>query len=357
MPNDANSSLGLGEERVPAGEAGAIAELTAIHLNLMKSAPDRRGPHRKHQGCVLAHFDVRDDVPADLRVGLFAAPTQFLAVIRYSNGGGVDDRLPDAHAMAIKLVGVPGPKLVDQDATTVDFVVCDHPVFIVKDVDEMVRFEQAKARRIAFTGTDDEFAAQFPDDAALLHRFAQSGFLKPPANSPFESNYWSQTPSALGDGRAVKYVARASPANAAPPVPRTEDFLRDAMVDQLVVRHTPAFFDFCVDVQTDAVRMPVEDPMVPWADDVQTAIPLARIEVLPLPFDTTEIMQFCEALSYNPWHAMLAHRPLGGINRARAAIYVATSVARHGASGAARAEPTEADVRRLWNVDGTPPNG
>jgi hypothetical protein len=299
---------------------------------------------------VLAYFDVRDDVPADLRVGLFSTPRRFLTVVRYSNGGSQDDRLPDAHGMSIKLVGVPGRKLVDEHASTQDFIVCDHPVFVVRDVYEMVRFEQAKAERARFQGTEEEFAARYPEDHFLLRRFAESGFLKLPRNSPFESNYWSQTPSALGEGRAVKYLVRPAPANFGDVArPRTPDFLREAMVDQLVVRRTAAFFDFCIDLQTDAMRMPIEDPMVPWSDDVWTAIPLARIEILPLAFDFPDIIQFCERLSYNPWHSLPMHRPLGGINRARRITYVASSKSRHNAAHAVRAEPTEVEVRRLWS--------
>jgi hypothetical protein len=53
--------------------------------------------------------------------------------------------------------------------------------------------------------------------------------------------------------------------------------------------------------------------------------------------------EFCENLSYTPWHALPEHEPLGSINRARRAIYTAISKARHEINGARRAEPTPAD--------------
>ena len=40
-------------------------------------------------------------------------------------------------------------------------------------------------------------------------------------------------------------------------------------------------------------------------------------------------MQHCENLSFNPWHSLPAHRPLGGINRARKVVYPALSKLRH----------------------------
>jgi hypothetical protein len=34
-------------------------------------------------------------------------------------------------------------------------------------------------------------------------------------------------------------------------------------------------------------------------------------------------------MSFNPWHAVPAHKPLGGINRLRQAVYQAISKLRH----------------------------
>jgi hypothetical protein len=40
----------------------------------------------------------------------------------------------------------------------------------------------------------------------------------------------------------------------------------------------------------------------------------------------------CEAMAFSPWNALAEHRPLGGINRLRRAVYLA-SQARRGAMG------------------------
>ena len=36
----------------------------------------------------------------------------------------------------------------------------------------------------------------------------------------------------------------------------------------------------------------------------------------------------CESLSFNPWNALVDHRPLGDFNRARRAIYTAMAAFR-----------------------------
>lgn len=347
--------VGIGQEYPPAGESQAIAEITQIHLALQQGCPAHRGPHRKHQGCVLARFSVQGDLPVKLRAGLFSKPRTYLAVIRFSNGGSADDRLPDAHGMSIKVLGVKGEKLLplERDAETQDFIVCDNPVFLVRDVREMVEFENAQAARRTFSGTDDEFAAKYPTQGRLVRRFQEIGFLKPAADSPFLATYWSQTPSSCGEGVAVKYKAVPDPATRAPASVRDgPNFLREAMRDALTVNRRPVWFDFYAECQTDPRLMPVENPMILWESTPANTFRLARIEILPLPFESADKMEFCENLSFNPWHSLSAHRPLGGINRARRITYVASTEARHRISGAVRREPVETDVRRLWNFHG-----
>jgi hypothetical protein len=75
---------------------------------------------------VRGQFIVLDDVPQDLRHGVFARPRTFDALIRLSAEGieVQSDTVPQANGMAIKLFGVEGAKILEKerDATTQDFV-------------------------------------------------------------------------------------------------------------------------------------------------------------------------------------------------------------------------------------------
>jgi len=64
--------------------------------------------------------------------------------------------------------------------------------------------------------------------------------------------------------------------------------------------------------------MPVEDPTVRWESK---PVPVATITIRPQTFDTAARRAECEKSSFDPWHALAEHRPLGGINRARKAVY------------------------------------
>src|SRR6185369_15410404 len=84
-----------------------------------------RGFHAKIHAGLIAEFRVRPDLPEPARHGVFAEPRTFPAVVRFSNG---DSHInPDANheprGIAIKLIGVPGRKLLPghEDAVTQDF--------------------------------------------------------------------------------------------------------------------------------------------------------------------------------------------------------------------------------------------
>jgi hypothetical protein len=56
---------------------------------------------------------------------------------------------------------------------------------------------------------------------------------------------------------------------------------------------------------------------------------VAKITILKQQFNSAEQQQFCEDLSFSPWNALEAHRPIGALNRARRVVYEASSSYRH----------------------------
>jgi len=76
-----------------------------------------------------------------------------------------------------------------------------------------------------------------------------------------------------------------------------------------------------VQFQTDPARMPVEDASVVWPESLSPMRTVARITLAAQPWLTGAGLQACEAMSFNPWTGLDAHRPLGGINRVRDRVY------------------------------------
>jgi len=73
-----------------------------------------------------------------------------------------------------------------------------------------------------------------------------------------------------------------------------------------------------IQLQGDPGSMPIEDPTVKWDS------PFIRVATIKIPnqvFDLPEQQLYGENLSFTPWHSIEAHRPLGGVNRARKLVY------------------------------------
>src|ERR1019366_4418104 len=73
-----------------------------------------------------------------LAKGIFVPGQTYQAWIRFSNGSSDPTRADikrDARGMAIKVLGVPGKKLLldEGQATTQDFIMINHPVFFATD--------------------------------------------------------------------------------------------------------------------------------------------------------------------------------------------------------------------------------
>lgn len=73
--------------------------------------------------------------------------------------------------------------------------------------------------------------------------------------------------------------------------------------------------------QTDPANQPVEDPTILWDERKAPFVEVANIRIPKQTFDSEAQQDFCENLSFTPWHALPEHRPVGGINRMRKAVY------------------------------------
>src|SRR6478752_184452 len=94
--------------------------------------PVERCLHYKPHAGLMAEFQVLPNLPDHARFGAFREPRVLPAVVRFSNGESFDkpDQKPQPRGIAIKLVGVPGPKLLkdQRDALTQDFLATSHSV-------------------------------------------------------------------------------------------------------------------------------------------------------------------------------------------------------------------------------------
>ena len=317
-------ALKLGQEDKPADEEESIKKLIDVQLHMMeKTDPDKRGQHPMHHGCVEAKITIRDGIPEQYRFGIFKEAKSYDAKIRFSNGAPKADTERHVHGMAIKVLGVKGARVIEKDGREdQDFVLIDSEVFFASDAKTQLPILEA----VSAMATKEDlkaFEKLAKEDPVSFKLFMASR--KAPPSSPLTIQYWSTVPFKLGDG-AVKYTAEPVPENGPGDTKRDKaDFLRTAMVDRLGTSKTAVVFNLSIIPQKDPKDEPIENPTIRWKSD---PIPVATIEIAPQTFDTPERMKQCEEASFDPWHALAEHRPLGGINRARKAVYAASVEAR-----------------------------
>jgi hypothetical protein len=295
-----------------------------------------RDAHPKMLGCVGAEFTVEPGLSDDLRIGVFGKHRTFRAWVRFSNQANTvsSDANADIRGVAIKLMGVDGEKLLEGETQeqTQDFILISDDRFVTKDVAEFDALVKAMiAGRLAVLWF---FVNPFNSHLRVLRNLWCS--LRHQAN-PLEIRYYSVAPYLLGS-RAVKYSLKPQGATTTPlPKNLTENYLREAMIRTLST--TDVVFDFMVQFQLDPYTMPIEDPGVAWSEEQS---PFKKVGTLRIPaqaFDSPERHEFGDNLSFNPWHCLPEHRPLGGIHRARRQVYQALSAFRHQRNGAPVREP------------------
>ncbi|WP_223279678.1 hypothetical protein [Streptomyces sp. SDr-06] len=110
--------------------------------------------------------------------------------------------------------------------------------------------------------------------------------------------------------------------------------------------HESAEYDIRAQLCTDIVRMPIEDAPVLWPEEL-SAHELVAVLYLPAQdaYSDARRRYADDVLSFSPWHALEAHRPLGSIMRSCRAAYPASSDFRHRDNGVAPQEPT--DIKEL----------
>lgn len=336
-------SLELGREYPPEGEELLIEQILNISKFSMTHKPHPptlRDQHPKSHGCVEGELIVEENISGDFKVGVFAEPKKTYPIwIRFSNGGSDRDQagnfqpdtVGDVRGMAIKLMGARGNMAIDNPAHQgeQDFVLMNNSTFFIRDVQGYIDFfPVVKAiREGKITFNPDSTPKDVPADLQAKLRAIDYAFpilqkiRARPTSSPLEITYWSATPYKMGNC-AIKFSA----------VPHTisegfnpesatdkNNYLREAMTKHLASKD--AYFDFKVQLQTDALKMPIEDPTVEWNEQESPYVKVATIRITSQDFNTEERKQFDEKQSFSPWHSLLEHQPLGGVNRARK-IYV-----------------------------------
>jgi hypothetical protein len=348
-----DDGLRLAEERAqPDEEAHLQAIIDAFSAQMRRMWNPgyfERGGNTKTHGVVRSEFTVRNDVPPHMRHGILASPRSFPAWVRYSGPGPVwsaDIEDIGFLSMAIKLMDVPGQKLMDDEKFTQDLFGTCAPTFVTPDT-------RANAQLQHWSYLNAPVFYFFnPREPHILDAIMNSLWTRT-QTSPLECDYFSTVPYLLGEGQAMQYSfhPRSRSRTPVPGLPGRppDDYLRMAMASTLL--RGDVEFDICVQLQTDPFLMPIENAAVMWPTSLSPRVPVATVRIPRQSFDSPEQIAFARWLSYNPWHCLPEHRPLGNISRARRRLYWEMSQLRQQMNALVHYEPDGSETFPGW----TPP--
>jgi hypothetical protein len=297
--------------------AGYAEELLALQRTRnARSGRNERALHAKQHIGAVGEFVVT--AATGVGAGVFAnAGTRYPVYARFSNASSArqNDRLPDARGFAIKLVGVPGKKLIPglEDEETQDFLFVSDEAIAFRDPVEFMTFvRSAKDGPLPllprlFSGFG------FRRGLSIIGALARAKMVRSFATADFHT----VAPIAFGATAAkLGLFPTASESGSA----SGEGGLRADLLERL--EQSSLTWTLRARLFVDDASTPVEDTSVvwasPWLDLGQ--LTLARRD----PGEGAQIDEVVEHLSFDPWHAIEAHRPLGAIMRARRVAYGAS---------------------------------
>lgn len=312
--------------------------------------------HAKAHGLLKGTLTVASGLAVELAQGLFAQPGTYDVLVRLAAAPGEmtdDSKVNAARGMSIKVLGVRGQKIAGDSSTTQDWVLDTGKEFLAGGPKEFFQAFQGNARLAPKLSDDVKGAvstvARVTHDAlkAVGIEAQKLDFFGHAKLHPMAESYYSQAPQRHGD-----YIAKMGVEPVSETMHRLAEQEFDAAGDYDAFRRatneyfraSDAVFDIKVQLNTDLDKMPVEDAQAPWSED---ASPYRTVGQLTLPvqqaWDTQKDTYF-EDLSFSPAHSLEAHRPLGGINRARLVAYPALANLRFEQKGVTENQPTSAEA-------------
>lgn len=311
-----------------------------------------RDAHAKGHGTVVGQLQIYPDLPPHLAQGLFATPQTYPVVIRFSSAPGEirDDSIPVPHGMAVKVIGVPGEKVLESQKheLTQDFLMVSQPVIPFGTVEKYLEMQTILAmQEDAPEEAQRALAALARGTNKVLEFLGLQNPLVQNVAAPNE-HLLGQTYHTMAALRYGDYIAKLSAAPLSPEVRaltgqvvdanKNPSLHRDLLVD--FFREHGAEYELRAQLCVDLEQMPVEDASVLWDEALSPHQPIAKLVIPPQEAYSPARRVFSEdKLSFNPWHCLPEHRPLGSIMRVRIPAYEMSSRFRHEMNVQPRVEP------------------
>lgn len=270
-----------------------------------------RALHRKQIAALRATLEVAGDLPAHAKQGIFSIASKYDVWIRLSNGGfnRAPDSTPDIRGFSIKILGVTGQAALGGEAVSQDFAMINHERFSSPTSEDFTTIVTTGA------STPGKILLGLLKNPRLIPKLKHvQAALKEPFSGFATQDFFTAAPIAFGP-----YAVRVKLAAASTEVNPTasDDWAADIYqrLDQ-----GPLSCDLQVQFFTDEQHTPIEDASVNWDAPYLT---VGRL-MIPRQHADAGFGEEVEAAKFDPWNALVDHRPLGEVMRARKVAYFAS---------------------------------
>ena len=311
----------------------------------------------------------------DLKQGLFARPKQYPVWLRFANGRTTveNDYVTDTRSMSVKIMDVEGERLPQShELRTQDIITQNAAIFFIKTIKDYHGFfssvVESKQAALRWLLTN-------PRQFLALQKIT-----KPTPKSLLTEKYWSGSAYSLGLPEnfaekqpgldpvtyplVIKYAF--TPVSPQPPysqlslqsrpgIPqlpfvdraralgldesKPDNYYRDELIEALTKPEAKYCWNFGIQVQTSP-QMSIDDVTIPWNEKKSPFFTVGRLTVQHQVIDFAQQEEFAENLRFSPWNGLVAHRPVGALNRLRNVVYPIVAEYRHRKSGLKPLETT-----------------
>ncbi|WP_155121428.1 catalase family protein [Bryobacter aggregatus] len=301
-----------------------------------------RDAHAKSHGVLKGELSVYENLAEPLRQGVFRSPRRYPVMIRLSTAPGDlrDDRISSPRGMAVKLLGVEGAKLLagHESETTQDFLLVNMPVIPFGEVSTYWKMQQILEKH----AEDPDLVKRLTGALARGANEALKLLGRPNSTldglSPANHHILGETFYSMAAIRYGDYVAKLCAAPLSEGVraltgqevdaDENPSVLRDLVVD--FFRMQSAEYEVRVQLCTDLEQMPVEDASIAWPESLSPYLAVGKITIPAQDaYSPVRRVYGDDRLSFNPWHCIAEHRPLGSIMRVRVKAYETSTRFRH----------------------------
>lgn len=334
----------------------------------------KRSFHHKTHGCLVGKLKVNQNLPADLKVGIFKN-NNLDTILRYTNIGQIPDNRPDLRGLGVKVFY---PNAVLDPSESQDFLVNDTDRHFASTPEDILEFNEVTIKGPAgfaeYAGRDasdfvaliksEKKKANQPEVASreeigslikqvlnyrdpvtqktAIGRVLKSGlsftFTKRLINifthqarvplSLLTSGFHSRAPFALGD-HSIKYAVEPCVGEKNGIHPDRNGVGENHLGEDLVANAMDPNVDICLQlvayVFVDEATTPLKDYTKPWvlANGANKHI-LGDFE-----FEVQDILEpshskTCQETRFDIWKSVAAHEPQGDVNKGRWYIYHAS---------------------------------